>query len=65
MLEATGPSICAIHLPDDFQLSPRLALTVESDGHWTSAPLEDMYPPISRDELRRNMIVPTTPPSNS
>jgi acetolactate synthase I/II/III large subunit len=57
MLSSPTPSLCALHLPEDFLLSPRLALTVEADGQWTSAPLEDMHPLLPRDELRRNMII--------
>lgn len=57
MLASNAPSICAIHLPEDFLISPRLALTVEADGHWTSAPLEDMHPPLSREALRAQMLI--------
>jgi acetolactate synthase I/II/III large subunit len=58
MLSSSAPSLCAVHLPEDFSLSPRLALTVEADGQWTSAPLEDMHPQLSRDALRAEMLIP-------
>ena len=57
ILASNAPSICAIHLPENFLISPRLALTVEADGQWTSAPLEDMHPPLSREALRAQMLI--------
>ena len=38
--------------------APKLSSRKLDDGRMVSAPLEDMAPFLSRDELRANMLVP-------
>lgn len=52
------PALFDIRLPEQFELKPRLLLSVTSDGRWISKPLEDMYPFLSREELKKNMLIP-------
>ena len=57
VLEAPGPVFCRVQLPDPFVFSPKLASKKLPDGRMVSSPLEDMYPFLEREELRRNMII--------
>lgn len=57
VLEAQGPVLCEVRLPDDHEIIPRVTLTVTQDGKWSARPIEDMYPLLSREELRAEMIV--------
>lgn len=57
VLESPGPAFCRVLLPDHFVFSPKLASKKLPDGRMVSSPLEDMYPFLEREELRRNMII--------
>ena len=52
-----GPQLCEIILDLNQQFSPKLSSKKLEDGRMVSAPLEDMFPFLSRDELASNMIV--------
>jgi len=58
LVVAREPALFDIRLPEQVELNPRLLFTVTSDGQWIAKPLEDMYPFLSRDELRKNMLIP-------
>ena len=57
-LEQPGPGLAEIVLPVGHESRPRMGLTVTEDGRWTSRPLEDMEPLLTRDLLEASMIVP-------
>lgn len=57
LFPASGTTLCSIHLPEKHEMVPRLTMTVKSDGSWTSRPLEDMYPLLSREILQENMLI--------
>jgi acetolactate synthase-1/2/3 large subunit len=57
-LKTEGPVLCEIMLDLKQQFAPKLSSRQLEDGRMVSAPLEDMAPFLSREELRSNMLVP-------
>jgi acetolactate synthase-1/2/3 large subunit len=45
-----------IDLEQSFE--PKLSSRALPDGRMVSAPLEDMFPFLSRDELKENLLIP-------
>ena len=58
-LDGEGPQICEIMLDPAQPFAPKLSSRKLEDGRMVSAPLEDMAPFLSREELAENMIAPT------
>ena len=58
VLQSEGPMICDVRVLADEPRAPRLASVQRRDGTMVSRPLEDLWPFLDRDELRRNMLVP-------
>jgi len=58
VLEMEGPVVCEVVLSPDMVFSPKSASMQLADGSFVSRPLEDMYPFLSRDELKENMFIP-------
>lgn len=56
VLEDNDAVICEVLLDKEQFFEPKLSSKVQSDGTIVSPSLEDMYPFISRDELKMNMI---------
>ncbi|HCN68328.1 MAG TPA: acetolactate synthase, partial [Candidatus Accumulibacter sp.] len=56
ILETSEPHLCQVVLDETQQFEPRTSSRRLPDGQIVSAPLEDMYPFLARDELARNMI---------
>lgn len=57
VLETPGPVVCRVKSIADEQRMPRVSSFRKSDGSMDSMPLEDMWPPLPRDEFIENMIV--------
>ncbi|WP_313951410.1 thiamine pyrophosphate-binding protein [Accumulibacter sp.] len=55
-IDSDGPGLCEIVLDEQQAFEPRISSRQLDDGRIVSAPLEDMYPFLERDELARNMI---------
>lgn len=55
-LECEGPVVCEVVLDPDQPFSPRVSSKRLEDGRMVTAPLEDMFPFLDRDELAANMI---------
>ena len=53
-----GPVICEVMLDAEQAFAPRISSRRLEDGSLVSAPLEDMFPFLDRDELAQNMIAP-------
>jgi len=51
-----GRFICELMLDLDQQFSPKLSSKKLDDGSMITSPLEDMWPFLSPDELKTNMI---------
>lgn len=54
-----GPQLCEIFLNPDQPFAPKTSSRRMPDGRMVSAPLEDMFPFLDRDEFQDNMLVPT------
>jgi len=53
-----GPLVCeVVVLPEEPRI-PRVATRQLENGRMVSSPLEDLFPFLDREELRRNMLVP-------
>lgn len=58
VLASDGPFVCEVVLDPAQQFEPKLSSRQLPDGRMVSSPLEDMFPFLSREELRENMIIP-------
>jgi len=57
-LDAVGPGLCEVILDEQQPFEPRVSSRQLEDGRIVSAPLEDMYPFLEREELARNLWSP-------
>lgn len=57
-LDAPGPAVCEIVLDLQQAFAPKSSSRKLEDGRMVTAPLEDMAPFLSREELKENMLVP-------
>jgi acetolactate synthase-1/2/3 large subunit len=57
-LDMPGPVLCEVLLDPDQGFEPRQSSRQLPDGRIVSAPLEDMYPFLERDELLDNLLIP-------
>ncbi|MCL4416573.1 MAG: thiamine pyrophosphate-binding protein, partial [Actinobacteria bacterium] len=58
VLNYKGPIICDIDALKEFSLNPKLLTKKKPDGSYYSPPLEDMWPFLPREELKKEMIIP-------
>jgi acetolactate synthase-1/2/3 large subunit len=56
-----GPQMCEIVLDPEQPFSPRVSSKRLPDGRMVTAPLEDMFPFLPREEFLASMVVPTVP----
>jgi acetolactate synthase-1/2/3 large subunit len=59
-LASDRPEVCEVMLDPNQGFEPKLASRRLPDGRMVSSPLEDMTPLLDREELRANMLVPST-----
>jgi acetolactate synthase-1/2/3 large subunit len=57
-LAADGPFLCEVMLDPEQTFEPKLSARQLPDGRIVSAALEDLYPFLSREELRENLLIP-------
>jgi acetolactate synthase I/II/III large subunit len=57
-LNSPGPVLCDVMLDPDQLFEPKLSSRQLPDGRMVSAPLEDMFPFLSREELLQNLLIP-------
>lgn len=58
VLSSEGPCVCVINTVRNLMLTPKLMARKLLNGQFISPPLEDMWPHLSRDEFKKNMIIP-------
>jgi acetolactate synthase-1/2/3 large subunit len=58
VLSYDGPVVCAVYTSPEQQTLPRATSSIREDGMIVSLPMEDMAPRLSRDEFRKNMMIP-------
>ena len=56
-----GPQMCEVFLDLSQQFAPKVSSKKLDDGRMVSAPLEDMAPFLSREELQSNLITDDLP----
>jgi len=52
-----GPVICEVMVNPDLLTQPKVSSEVKPDGKIVSKPMEDLWPFLSREEFKENMIV--------
>jgi acetolactate synthase-1/2/3 large subunit len=57
-LASPGPAICEVFIDKAQNFAPKLSSRVREDGTMVTAPLEDLAPFLSREELAANMLIP-------
>ncbi|MFH0926488.1 MAG: thiamine pyrophosphate-binding protein [bacterium] len=57
-LNTAGPVLCEVMLDPEQPFEPKLSSKRLPDGRLVSAPLEDMYPFLEREELLSNLFIP-------
>ena len=58
VLSYKGPVLCEINVSPNQEFLPKAASRRLPDGSFVSRPLEDMYPFLSKEELKKNMFIP-------
>lgn len=58
VLDAPGPIVCRVKITPSQVTAPRVSNRQLPDGRMTSAPMEDLWPFLDREEFRQNMLVP-------
>jgi acetolactate synthase-1/2/3 large subunit len=57
VLEMPGPVLCEVMLDPDQGFEPRQSSRQLPDGRIVSAPLEDMFPFLEREEMMENLLI--------
>src|SRR5260221_6622990 len=57
-LKYPGPIICDINALRNMSLAPKLITKKKPDGTFYSPPLEDMWPFLTIEEMKKNMLIP-------
>jgi acetolactate synthase-1/2/3 large subunit len=61
-LASDGPFLCDVMLDPEQPFEPKLSSRQLPDGRIVSSPLEDLFPFLSREELRENLFIPMVEP---
>ncbi len=61
LFRSEGAFACFIEVSKEQEIEPRLVSAVRPDGTLVSKPLEDMFPFLNRDELKKNMMIDLLP----
>ncbi len=56
-LSGEGPQLCEVVLDPNQPFAPKLSSKALADGRMVSAPLEDMFPFLEREEFMHNMLI--------
>jgi acetolactate synthase-1/2/3 large subunit len=63
VMATKGPTICEVFMHPEQLLVPKLSLAPQKDGSIVSPPLEDLFPFLDREVVRKNMIIGMHPKS--
>ena len=58
VLEHKGPIVCNVQISPNQATAPRVMSERRPDGTMVSRPMEDLWPPLDREEFLANMLVP-------
>ena len=56
VLKHNGPAVCEIYMLPTQETLPRTSTKKNEDGSFSSAPMEDLYPFLDREEFESNML---------
>ncbi len=56
ILDREGPVVCDVHITPSQTTAPRVSSRQRADGMMESAPMEDLWPFLDRDDFRRQMV---------
>lgn len=57
-LASSGPAICEVFIDKEQNFAPKVSSRRLEDGSMVTAPMEDLAPFLSREELQENMLIP-------
>jgi len=57
VLKEDGPVLCEVFIHSFQLLAPKTSFNINPDGTLVSPPLEDLSPFLSREELKKDMII--------
>lgn len=57
IFDTSGPFLCVLNVSREQYPEPRLVSSIRPDGTLVSRPLEDLYPFLDREELKKNMFI--------
>jgi len=57
-LASDGPAICEVFIDKEQNFAPKVSSRRLEDGSMVTAPMEDLAPFLSREELQENMLIP-------
>ncbi len=57
-LASSGPAICEVFIDKAQNFAPKVSSRRLEDGSMVTAPMEDLAPFLSREELQENMLIP-------
>ncbi len=57
-LASAGPAICEVFIDKEQNFAPKVSSRRLEDGSMVTAPMEDLAPFLSREELQENMLIP-------
>ena len=58
VLNEDGPVLCEVFIHSMQLLGPKTSFNLNPDGTLVSPPLEDLYPFLSREEFKKDMLIP-------
>jgi len=58
VLASSGPLVCEVILNPDQPFEPKISSRQLPDGKIVSAPMEDMFPFLPREEMLSNLLIP-------
>lgn len=58
VLDKKGAVVCNILVSENQNIFPKLEAIKTKDGRYISKPIEDQWPYLSREEFKKNMIIP-------
>ena len=59
VLERPGPVVCGVKISSKQATAPRVTSKQRADGTMVTAPMEDMWPFLDRQEFQANMLIPS------
>jgi acetolactate synthase-1/2/3 large subunit len=59
ILQQDGPVVCEVHITPNQTTAPRVSTRQRADGMMESAPMEDLWPFLDRDDFKKQMLIET------